>query len=241
MSTQSPELAALIERWAAQENAYQLGLANLKQALWQRVYLDLARDADQHPTEAAIEVAIASRLGELLCELETEGDDFWRVFEQRAALVAEIETTGRDAAVKAQALGLDATPLLAFLRDPVLELVPAVLLLLDHLAIAQPAQPEARHSPDYRSVVWYGRAYAFTATQAAIVSLLWEAWAQGTPDVGVEHLLLAAGADTKRLTHLFRGHPARNVMIGPGVTKGTVRLVAPDCPRGAPGGAQAPA
>jgi hypothetical protein len=68
---------------------------------------------------------------------------------------------------------------------------------LDPATLARgPQKPLARHSPDFRSVYWYGTAYGpFTPTQAAVISILWEAWENGTPDVGGDYLMERAGSD----------------------------------------------
>jgi hypothetical protein len=101
-------------------------------------------------------------------------------------------------------------------------------------AVSQrPAQPraDAFHSPDFRSVNWFGETHYFTPTQAAIVAILWGAWEGGAPDVGQETLLRRASADTHRLRDVFktaRGvHPAWGTMIKPGATKGAYRLQEP--------------
>lgn len=89
---------------------------------------------------------------------------------------------------------------------------------------------DARHGPDFRSVHWYGKEYTFTAAQAAVVKLLWEAWKNGTPEVGNDYLTSEADVETKRLDHLFGAgkHPAWGTMIRPGSTKGTLRLSPPN-------------
>jgi hypothetical protein len=91
-------------------------------------------------------------------------------------------------------------------------------------------RPATRHSVDFRSVHWHGVDYQFTATQASIVRLLWEAWEAGTPDVGQETLLEGAGSDGNRLRDLFhRGaeiHPAWGTMIV-SFARGTYRLAEP--------------
>jgi len=92
----------------------------------------------------------------------------------------------------------------------------------------QTNQPPARHSFDFRSVHWYGPEYSFTAKQAAIVKLLWEAWDNGTPDVADATLLEACDLTTSRLVDIFRNNPAWGSMIVEGRTKGTRRLSPPD-------------
>jgi hypothetical protein len=88
----------------------------------------------------------------------------------------------------------------------------------------------ARHGPEFRSVNWFGTQLSFTGNQAVYVRILWEAWENGTPEVGQDTLLAAADADTQRLDHAFSmgKHPAWGTMIRPGSTKGTFRLSPPD-------------
>lgn len=92
---------------------------------------------------------------------------------------------------------------------------------------AKGAGKRLRHSSDFRSVQWHGVDYTFTATQAAIVKQLWEAYENGTPDVGGDTLLVNAESDTRRMADVFKKHPAWGSMIVEGSTKGTYRL-APD-------------
>jgi hypothetical protein len=86
----------------------------------------------------------------------------------------------------------------------------------------------ASHSPDFREVSWYGRHYAFTATQAAVVRELWAAWEAGTPEVHQDAALAAAGSQSARLVDLFKGHPAvgGDGLIGH-AGKGKYRLAEP--------------
>jgi hypothetical protein len=87
----------------------------------------------------------------------------------------------------------------------------------------------ARHSIDFRSVCWHGREYSFTKNQAAVVRLLWEAWVNGTPEVGGDTLLVEAGCETRRLDHIFDAgkHPAWGTMISQGTRQGSYRLAPP--------------
>jgi hypothetical protein len=90
------------------------------------------------------------------------------------------------------------------------------------------SSPACSHSPDFRAVCWHGKHYRFTATRAAVVKVLWEAWETGTPEVGGALLLEAAGSESGRLRDLFRGCDAwDDGVIGP-AGKGTFRLYAPD-------------
>lgn len=82
----------------------------------------------------------------------------------------------------------------------------------------------ARHAPGFGSVVWFGSYHVFTAAQARVIEVLWNAWTNGTPDVRQEHLLDAAGSVGKRLVSLFHGHSAWGTMIVQGQVKGTFRL-----------------
>lgn len=88
-----------------------------------------------------------------------------------------------------------------------------------------PERPRvARHSPDFRTVWWYGQKYTFTATQAAVVRILWEAKENDTPDVGQAELLTSVGAESPRLVDVFKRSPAWGVVIVPGERAGSYRL-----------------
>ena len=83
------------------------------------------------------------------------------------------------------------------------------------------------HSPDFRSVNWYGTPYQFSRTQALCVKVLWEASESGARDVGDATILRIADSDAMRLPLVFRGNPAMGAMIVEGSTKGTHRLAGP--------------
>jgi hypothetical protein len=85
---------------------------------------------------------------------------------------------------------------------------------------------DVAHSPDFRSVRWFGATYSFTANQAPVVKLLFDNWQAGTPDCGDETLLntVDAASPPARLNVLFRDHPAWGTMIVEGGSKGTHRL-----------------
>lgn len=87
---------------------------------------------------------------------------------------------------------------------------------------ARPAQ--ATHSPDFRSLNWYGDPYKFSAVQAAVVKVLWEARDNGTPDVGQQALLEEAGSESTRLVDVFKRNEAWGIVIVPGESAGTYRL-----------------
>jgi hypothetical protein len=59
-------------------------------------------------------------------------------------------------------------------------------------ALPSHAGPTCHHSPDFASVVWYGQRHTFSASQRAIVSVLWNAYQQGTADVHGRTLLREA-------------------------------------------------
>jgi hypothetical protein len=84
---------------------------------------------------------------------------------------------------------------------------------------------DVAHSDDFRSVRWFGQVYEFTTTQASCVKVLWEHWERGTPTVGQETILEAAGAGGDRLRDIFdKGkHPAWGTMIVE-ARKGAFRL-----------------
>jgi hypothetical protein len=89
--------------------------------------------------------------------------------------------------------------------------------------------PSARHSRDFRSVHWFGADHFFTPTQAACVKVLWEAWENGTPDLGQDSILEhpEVEAESERLVDVFKGHPAWGTMIAKGQTAGAYRLAEP--------------
>lgn len=82
----------------------------------------------------------------------------------------------------------------------------------------------ARHSPDFRSINWFGMVYSFTEPQSHAVRLLWESWQNGTPDVSDKTLIRAAESEAVLLRDVFKDHPAWGGMIAEGGTRGTHRL-----------------
>ncbi len=89
--------------------------------------------------------------------------------------------------------------------------------------------PAAVHSPDFRSVNWFGTTYSFTANQARVIESLWMACEQGTPDVGDETLLNAVDHESPptSLRNLFRNNAAWGTLIVEGGSKGSHRLAEP--------------
>ena len=73
--------------------------------------------------------------------------------------------------------------------------------------------PTASHSPDFRTVHWFGTDYALTEKQAKVVEALWQAREAGDPEVGQDVLLRACGSDGVRLVDLFRRSPAWGTLI----------------------------
>jgi hypothetical protein len=84
------------------------------------------------------------------------------------------------------------------------------------------------HSPDFRSVHWFGTDYSFTPIQAACVENLWQGWANSTPDISQAYLLGKIGTKAKRVDDLLKMNSAWRTMIVRGNTKGTLRLQIPD-------------
>ena len=81
-----------------------------------------------------------------------------------------------------------------------------------------------KHSHDCRTLRVDDKEYEFTPAQAAIVRELIKAAEHGTPSVGQETLLEAAGLRAKRLVDVFKRNSAWKVLIGPGRTNGSFRL-----------------
>lgn len=96
------------------------------------------------------------------------------------------------------------------------------------LALQPNPQKDVAHSDDFRSVRWFGTDYIFTATQAACVQVLWEAWEKGVSAMSQTAILDLAGSTTDRLISVFgKGkHPAWDSMIVC-ANKGSYRLNPP--------------
>lgn len=108
--------------------------------------------------------------------------------------------------------------------------MPVQPLIWQEPVVSVPAPPPARatHSPDFRSVNFYGHLYRFSPTQAAIVAELWRAWEEGNPEIGQAALLEAADAASRSLRDVFRRSPAWGVLILAGEGPGTFRLASID-------------
>ena len=91
-----------------------------------------------------------------------------------------------------------------------------------------PQTNQTSHSPDFRSVNYYGHLFRFSATQAPVVKMLWEASKDGSPDVGQHTLLETAGSTSNRLVDLFKRSPAWGSLIVAGEQRGTFRLATRD-------------
>jgi hypothetical protein len=87
------------------------------------------------------------------------------------------------------------------------------------------------HSPDFRSLSWFGTEYFLTEKQAKVVKALWEAREKGSPDVAQEFLLRACDSDGVRLVDLFRRSPAWGSLIV-SCRRGAYRLPDPPENRG---------
>jgi hypothetical protein len=85
------------------------------------------------------------------------------------------------------------------------------------------------HSDDFRSVLWYGEQFNFTAAQAKAIELLWTHYERGTPEVAGDTLLNTVDSKSPpdRVDVLFRGNKAWKRMVFSGTTKGALRLCGP--------------
>jgi hypothetical protein len=59
------------------------------------------------------------------------------------------------------------------------------------------------------------------------VKVLWEAFANGTPEVGQSYVLAEAGLDSTRLQDVYKGNDAWKTMIVKGSAKDAFRLAEP--------------
>src|SRR5688572_4232062 len=80
---------------------------------------------------------------------------------------------------------------------------------------------------DFRSVLWHGQVYAFSAAQAKVVAALWAARENGQPDVPDDQLVRASGAANGKLDNVFKGSPAWGTLITEGDARGTHRIAPP--------------
>jgi hypothetical protein len=81
------------------------------------------------------------------------------------------------------------------------------------------------HSPDFHSVSLSGEQFSLTSKQAQVVQILFEAYQNGTPEVGQAYILEELGSASGRLQDSFRSRKeAWGKLIIPGKTKGTYRL-----------------
>ena len=92
-----------------------------------------------------------------------------------------------------------------------------------------PAESDTGHSPDFRSVRWFGQTFKFTPMQAACIKLLYENWLNGTPVIGEQTILESVDSSSNHLRDVFekKRHPAWGPMLRP-ARKGTFRLAKPD-------------
>lgn len=103
-----------------------------------------------------------------------------------------------------------------------------VLFGVPHTAAEITPQQPCSHSPDFRSVNWYGEIYTFTPPQAVCVETLWAAMKTGSPEVGDGYLLERSGSYSDELRKVFSNNPAWGKMIHQGSTRGARRLCPPD-------------
>lgn len=83
---------------------------------------------------------------------------------------------------------------------------------------------------DGHTLRWNDEEFTFTAKQAVVVRMLFEHLENGTPEVGGTALLDAVDhtAPPKKLSVLFKEHPAWNRIIVEGERRGTFRIKEPD-------------
>jgi hypothetical protein len=86
----------------------------------------------------------------------------------------------------------------------------------------------AKHSEDFRWVLWNGVEYDFSITQALCVQVLWKAWKDGISEVTWDTLARESKATSDKFGDVFRKnkkrHPAYGPMIIKGRRAGTFRL-----------------
>lgn len=95
-----------------------------------------------------------------------------------------------------------------------------------------------RHSVDFKSAYWAGERFTFTPRQAQAVQMLYDAWHNGTPELGQDAILeklgsmgrnkIGGGTLPRQLRDHFRRSPAWKKLIIQGERRGTYRLALPD-------------
>jgi hypothetical protein len=78
---------------------------------------------------------------------------------------------------------------------------------------ADPAESVVAFSQDFRTVRRGHETFEFSATQAAIVCELHQAWRAGTPGLSQNYLLTKVESSAGRIHDLFRGHKAWGTLI----------------------------
>ncbi|MBD3343286.1 MAG: hypothetical protein GF353_29590 [Candidatus Lokiarchaeota archaeon] len=99
-----------------------------------------------------------------------------------------------------------------------------ILSLPDKYKEKKRVEADFRHSMDFRSVNYKGKLHTFTERQAHVVQMLYEEFINGTPELGVQTILVNLDSPNSRLQDTFRDHEAWGELIIPGDKKGTVRL-----------------
>ena len=84
-------------------------------------------------------------------------------------------------------------------------------------------------SDDGHSMLWDGKHYTFTDSQAPAALLLFGAHQSGMPEVGASAILEAAGSSAAKASDVFKDSQAwKDGVIGPGERRNTVRLRLPE-------------
>ncbi|MBX3442855.1 MAG: hypothetical protein KF774_10645 [Planctomyces sp.] len=112
------------------------------------------------------------------------------------------------------------------LRKAVEAIAPCVTTGREAVVIMEAQPAGASHSPDFRSVNWFGQAHSFTPKQAAIVKVLWDAWENRTPVLGEAYIVETAEIEGSRVAPIYRQHGAWKTMIV-SAGKGMLRLQEP--------------
>jgi hypothetical protein len=81
------------------------------------------------------------------------------------------------------------------------------------------------HSSDFHSVTLRGQQFSLTPSQAQVVERLFEAYQNGTPEIGQHTLIVGLELQSRRLRDIFKSRPeAWGTLVVPGRTRGTYRL-----------------
>lgn len=80
------------------------------------------------------------------------------------------------------------------------------------------------HSPDYRNIVYNGKAYFLPPLAAQAVKQLYKAYKNDTPEISISYILEKIDSNNKRIQDIFFETELLGNLVIKGTTKGTYKL-----------------